>query len=105
VVGVGHRHGTAEQPQRPGPLRVQMLVALPEHPVAGPEQEGGEQVQHPAEARDEHRAAGDEQPAEDQGAQDAEEQDAVLYSRGTAKELRRTAQTKTLSTERDFSIR
>lgn len=82
---VGHGHMFPEEPECPGLLRVQVAVPLPEHPVAGDEQEGGEEIQHPPGAGNDCRTCGDEDPAEHPGAQDAEEQHAVLIFTGTAK--------------------
>ncbi len=66
--------------QAAGPrvLGVEVVVAGPQHAVAGVQQERGEDVQHPAEALDERGAAGDEDPAEHERAEHAEEQHAVL---------------------------
>src|SRR3546814_8774564 len=74
----GHWDPAAEQPQRPGLLGVEVLVALTDHPPAGVEQECHEQVEHPGEAGDQHRPACDECAAEHQRTEDAEEQHPVL---------------------------
>jgi hypothetical protein len=55
-----------------------VLVALVDHLPTGVEQDGREQVQHPAEAGDQHRPGGDEGAAEDQSAEHSEEQHPVL---------------------------
>ncbi len=49
---VRHGHVPSEQFQGPGLLRVQHVVAVADHPVAGDEEECGKNVQHPLSAGD-----------------------------------------------------
>ncbi|GAB5078430.1 hypothetical protein ARTHROSP310_15710 [Arthrobacter sp. AD-310] len=75
---VGHRNVASEQLQRTGLGRVNVLVALLEHPVPRDQQESGKKVQDPAGTGDDGRSGSNKQAPEDQRPQDAQEEDAVL---------------------------
>ena len=79
----GHRQHAAHQAQH-GVLRELVLVvdALPGHVDRRHDQDGREQVEHPAERLDGGRTDGDERSAHHQGDDDADEEHPVLVLRG-----------------------
>ena len=82
VVVLRRGHEALEEPEGLGLRGVDVLVALHQHPDAGEDEEGSEDVEDPREAGDEDGACCDEDRPEDQGTDHAVEEHAVLVLPG-----------------------
>ena len=75
---LGHAHVPAHEPQHRVVAQVRLVVGHHQHADAGEDEERREQVQHPAEFRDQRRAEPDHDRAQHDHPEDAPEQHPVL---------------------------